>query len=415
MTDHYLRTSVSRKLAAGEILFHEGEESDFVYFVEWGELEVFTETAGQRLVIASIGADEFVGELGVLQDTVRHASVKALQDTSVKQHSKYAFIELVAKNPEKSIRLLHSLSIRTRNAVLLCDQIADQIATHNNALSLNPLNSVISFMGRGFEYIKRRIHSRQINHYRRSMPDKVESGLYSLQKRMPLFCEGQESDYACRLVTGRLKVVKSFLNVHENIGYINPGEFVGEIGLLEGTQRSLTVLADADSQVEIYDEDEFLAAITNDVDAGFQMINNLSRRATQLNQHLKEMNVRHADILNNSTLTQAKHLLLNISDVSLSTGKMLEKDLFALQTALKKEASAVQGMVEIYYRYINGKASKEEMELANSEFRNFLKTLGLGALLIIPGSVITIPVIVKMAKSLGIDILPKSRANSRDL
>ena len=49
------------------------------------------------------------------------------------------------------------------------------------------------------------------------------------------------------------------------------------------------------------------------------------------------------------------------------------------------------------------------MELANAEFRNFLKTLGLGAMIAIPGSFITIPLTVKIAKSLGIDLLPKSR------
>ncbi|NQT70235.1 MAG: hypothetical protein HQ552_11715, partial [Desulfobacteraceae bacterium] len=73
---------------------------------------------------------------------------------------------------------------------------------------------------------------------------------------------------------------------------------------------------------------------------------------------------------------------------------------------LAKETKENKEMLNIYYRYTRGEATSEEMDKANEQFRNLLKTLGMGALLLIPLSPITIPTFVKLGKLFDIDILP---------
>ena len=63
-------------------------------------------------------------------------------------------------------------------------------------------------------------------------------------------------------------------------------------------------------------------------------------------------------------------------------------------------------MLEQYAKYLSGDATKEEMKQANEQFRQLLKTLGVGAFLILPGSVITLPLIVMLGKKFGINLLP---------
>jgi hypothetical protein len=46
------------------------------------------------------------------------------------------------------------------------------------------------------------------------------------------------------------------------------------------------------------------------------------------------------------------------------------------------------------------------MAKANRQFKSFLRTIGLGALAILPFSPITIPAIVELGKKYGIDVLP---------
>jgi len=79
-----------------------------------------------------------------------------------------------------------------------------------------------------------------------------------------------------------------------------------------------------------------------------------------------------------------------------------------LKKALSQESEETKEMLNIYYRFTHGKSSPEEMEAANAQFRDILKTLGLSTFAVLPFAPITIPFIVKVGKKLGIDILPSA-------
>ncbi len=86
--------------------------------------------------------------------------------------------------------------------------------------------------------------------------------------------------------------------------------------------------------------------------------------------------------------------------------KELVKGLTRVKDGLAKETKENKEMLNIYYRYTRGETTSEEMDKANEQFRNLLKTLGMGTLLLIPLSPITIHTFVKLGKLFDIDILP---------
>jgi hypothetical protein len=63
-------------------------------------------------------------------------------------------------------------------------------------------------------------------------------------------------------------------------------------------------------------------------------------------------------------------------------------------------------MTATYQNYLRGTATREEMEQANAVLRDYLKIAGIGTLLILPGAPITIPLVAKVGKALGVDIFP---------
>ena len=74
-------------------------------------------------------------------------------------------------------------------------------------------------------------------------------------------------------------------------------------------------------------------------------------------------------------------------------------------------------MLDIYIKYAEGNASEEELDNANEQLKEILKSLGLGILIVLPFSPVTLPYIFSKAKDLNIDLIPnwyKSLSNDND-
>ena len=79
-------------LAAGEILFYQGDDPDLVYVVESGRIEVFRERAGgEEEIRADFGPGEYFGELGPMLSLPRSATARAREDTELMGFGPQAF------------------------------------------------------------------------------------------------------------------------------------------------------------------------------------------------------------------------------------------------------------------------------------------------------------------------------------
>ena len=79
-------------LQQGEILFEQGDDSDFVYVVESGTIEVYRERAdGSEEPRATFGPGEYFGELGPMLSMPRSASARAREPSSVTGYGPQAF------------------------------------------------------------------------------------------------------------------------------------------------------------------------------------------------------------------------------------------------------------------------------------------------------------------------------------
>ncbi|KZN39041.1 hypothetical protein [Pseudoalteromonas luteoviolacea] len=92
----------------------------------------------------------------------------------------------------------------------------------------------------------------------------------------------------------------------------------------------------------------------------------------------------------------------------------LKRSLIALKGALAQEKQETEEMLAIYKRYTQGHASKEELKVANKQFVDVLKGLGLGIFAILPFAPITIPIIIALGNKLGVDVLPSSFSNHKE-
>ena len=83
-----------------------------------------------------------------------------------------------------------------------------------------------------------------------------------------------------------------------------------------------------------------------------------------------------------------------------------EKTLKKLRDILLTENQENFKMIQLYVAYLEGNADEEDLKKANDQFGEILKNLGLGFLVILPFSPVTIPFLFKKAQELIIDLVP---------
>ena len=83
----------SKKFAAGEEIFRIGDRGRNAYFIESGSVEVTTLRDGEPFVIAELGVGEIFGEMSMIDDAPRSATVTAMEDTEVIEIQRSHFIQ----------------------------------------------------------------------------------------------------------------------------------------------------------------------------------------------------------------------------------------------------------------------------------------------------------------------------------
>jgi CRP-like cAMP-binding protein len=89
--DALARATTRVEAAAGDVVIREGEPGDLFYVIESGEVEVTKE--GRH--VATLGSGEFFGEIALLRDVPRTATVTALSDTVLQALDRATFVPAV--------------------------------------------------------------------------------------------------------------------------------------------------------------------------------------------------------------------------------------------------------------------------------------------------------------------------------
>ena len=96
----------------GKRLVQQGDTADAAYLIIDGHAEVILETPAGPVVVATIGANETVGEMGILGDVPRNATVRAKDRVIVLRISKEPFMRMVREFPNMAVSIMRELAQR---------------------------------------------------------------------------------------------------------------------------------------------------------------------------------------------------------------------------------------------------------------------------------------------------------------
>jgi CRP/FNR family cyclic AMP-dependent transcriptional regulator len=97
---------------ADQVLFCQGDVGDAAYIIIEGAAKVLVDTDQGEIEVAALGRNDFVGEIAILCDVPRTATVKASAKTVTLRITKDLFFRLVAEFPEMSVEIMRELASR---------------------------------------------------------------------------------------------------------------------------------------------------------------------------------------------------------------------------------------------------------------------------------------------------------------
>lgn len=97
---------------AGKTLFHQGDQADAAYLILEGEADIIIETPSGPLTVATLGANDIVGEMAILGDVPRTATVRAKDRLVALRIAKDPFMRMVREFPNMAVAIMRELAHR---------------------------------------------------------------------------------------------------------------------------------------------------------------------------------------------------------------------------------------------------------------------------------------------------------------
>jgi CRP/FNR family cyclic AMP-dependent transcriptional regulator len=115
--DTLASASVRRSFSRGRTIVSEGEASHALYILLSGRAKVQrSDSEGKEVILAVLGPGECFGEMSLIDDAPRSASIVTLESCDFMAINKEAFMGVLGENPEIAMKIMRALVKRLREA-----------------------------------------------------------------------------------------------------------------------------------------------------------------------------------------------------------------------------------------------------------------------------------------------------------
>jgi CRP/FNR family cyclic AMP-dependent transcriptional regulator len=106
-----------RRYPRNALIVRAGDETDALYIILSGRVKVLIQDdEGHEVILSVMGSHDFFGEMGLLDDQPRSASVETLEPCEMLRLSKAGFVTCMKDNFDLAMRIIRNLVKRLRDA-----------------------------------------------------------------------------------------------------------------------------------------------------------------------------------------------------------------------------------------------------------------------------------------------------------
>lgn len=98
--------------APGQIIVRQGEVGDAAYVVLSGRAEVLVDSPNGQIKVAELEPNAIVGEIAIISNQTRTATVRAMTSTETLRIRKDHFLRMLGEYPEMSVEIMRVLADR---------------------------------------------------------------------------------------------------------------------------------------------------------------------------------------------------------------------------------------------------------------------------------------------------------------
>lgn len=300
LTDRFLidvaRILKPASFRKGTVMFHQGDDADCMYLIDSGKLEVSVKTkANTQLVVGTLGEGDLVGEMALVIDLRRSATVNVLEDSELFRLSKVDFDVLTAKHPALLKEFGNYIKPRLQG-----DRLANIISTLFGHMEM----ATFKDFSEKLEWVC------------------LDAGEVLFRKKDP-------GDCMYIVINGRLGVVPdNDLSNEFLLSEIRPGESIGEFSVITEEKRDSTVFAIRDSNIVKLSAENFFSlseshprtmfSITRSIIQRYQRNDSNHNNSGQIGMNIATIflgdlgrQIHFTDLLCNSLVEYGKILHLN--------------------------------------------------------------------------------------------------------
>ena len=120
-------TSEQVEYMVGEVLFRQGDTGDAAFIVLEGDADILVDTPQGQVRVAQLGKNDIVGEIAILCDVPRTATVAAATRLLTLRVSKDGFFNLVTQFPQVGVEIMHELASRLHHTTQQLTEVSAKL------------------------------------------------------------------------------------------------------------------------------------------------------------------------------------------------------------------------------------------------------------------------------------------------
>ena len=122
-----------KEFRKGDVIIEKGSHGTSAYVIKSGRVEVSDLVNNREVVLAVLGEEQIFGEMGLVEDQPRSATVTAVEDVQLAELNRDSFNELFERKPKVLLPIIKAIfeRLRTVNKVLISkDSLSEEAAEH---------------------------------------------------------------------------------------------------------------------------------------------------------------------------------------------------------------------------------------------------------------------------------------------